>query len=167
MRGYTTFCLEFHLAHLILREVKESPDSTTDQPVEARNAVADLSFLATSPPSEDSPNYAIYQAHISVVICGWTNTNWTGYAFVNTGLKEEPYQEFAEDEQKHDLFAADKEEDFASDADLPIWDARRYWLRIVSIRCQLVVREWNYLVNTVEEGVKSRVRVIPIQERLS
>jgi hypothetical protein len=93
-----------------------------------------------------------------VVICGWTNSQWTGYAFANTGLDAEPFEEPDEDEPKHDFFAADNMLDYFKDADTSTGDARKYWLQIIGIRCQVVLKEWQYLVTIVEEKIESRVR---------
>ncbi|KAF2034765.1 hypothetical protein EK21DRAFT_107892 [Setomelanomma holmii] len=155
-RGFMEFCLELHLAYLILREPETGPDATTDQTLGDRESFERLSFLMDDPSADTATVPKIYQAHISVVICGWTNTQWTGYAFANTGLEPESFEEYGEDEPKHDLFAADRSEDYVKDTDPPTWDARKYWLEIVGIRCQLVLREWQYLVNTVEDKVEHR-----------
>ncbi|KAH4479194.1 hypothetical protein HBH89_252450 [Parastagonospora nodorum] len=47
-----------------------------------------------------------------------------------------------------DCFAADRDDDHIKDADMPTWDARRYWLQIVAVRCQLILKEWVYLLTT-------------------
>jgi hypothetical protein len=159
MQGFTTFRLEFHLAHPILREVKGTPPViTTSHIVDgSRTAIADLSFLTPRASSGSTVQYMIYQAHISVVICGWSNTQWTGYAFTKTGLQDEAAQEYDEGEPNPDLFAADRDDDYVKDADYPTWDARTYWLQIVAIRCQLILKEWTYLVHTIEERVHALV----------
>jgi hypothetical protein len=156
MSGFAEFSLEFHLAHLILREA----DTNSGWTAGSQNTVADLSFLWSLSPSGSSPKYEMYQAHISVVICGWSNTQWTGYAFANTGLENKPFQEQEEDEPIPDLFAADRDDDFVKDANMPTWDARVYWLQIVATRCQLVLKEWRYLVYTIEEGIETWVRKV-------
>lgn len=121
------------------------------------NSYANITFLASAARSGNYPGYEICQAHISVVICGRSNTQWTGYAFANTGLEDMEYQEQDEGEPVHDLFAADRPDDFFLEADLPFWDAREYWLQIVAIRCQLVLKDWRFLVHILEEDVASWV----------
>ncbi|KAH4071235.1 hypothetical protein HBI23_101520 [Parastagonospora nodorum] len=140
MIGFPTFRLEFHLAHLILREESCKPKAGTSKPTSN-----DLSFLESGNSSGSSPTYKIRQAHISVVLCGWGNTRWTGYAFANTGLDAQPALDHDEDEPNMDYFAADRDDDHVKDADTPIWDAREYWLQIVAIRCRLILKEWVYL----------------------
>jgi hypothetical protein len=158
MGGFTTFRLEFHLAHPILREAKDEPATTTPQAAGATQThMADLSFLDPRSSSRNTPKFTIQQAHISVVVCGWSDTQWTGYAFSKTGLEDEEAQEYDEDEPKPDLFAADRDDDYIIDSERPAWDARKYWLKIVGIRCQLILNDWIYLVHTVEERVNALV----------
>ncbi|KAH7401888.1 hypothetical protein DE146DRAFT_444682 [Phaeosphaeria sp. MPI-PUGE-AT-0046c] len=59
-----------------------------------------------------------------------------------------------EDELRLDFFAADRDADYVKDANKPIWDARTYWLQIVAIRCQLILKEWLYMVHTIEERME-------------
>ena len=100
-------------------------------------------------------------------MCGWSNNQWVGYAFANTGLPETPFEEQGEDEPKRDLFAAERDDDYIKDADAPTWDARRYWLQVVAIRCELVLREWTFLVHTIEERIKHWVRVLTCTLKLN
>jgi hypothetical protein len=155
MIGFPTFRLEFHLAHLILREDSCDPKAGTSKPTSN-----DLSFLKPGNSSGSSSTYKIRQAHISVVLCGWGNTRWTGYAFANTGLDAQPALDHDEDEPNMDYFAADRDDDYIKDADRPIWDAREYWLQIVAIRCQLILKEWVYLVRTIQECTQQWVILV-------
>jgi hypothetical protein len=90
-----------------------------------------------------------------VVICGWDNQNWVGWGLFNTF--SDPTDDFApEDERvmKEDYYAADGEDSPEHfDANDPVWDPRRYWLRIIHIRAQLVLKEWTWLVRNIEAGV--------------
>jgi hypothetical protein len=147
MSGYMTFRLEFHLAHLILRESK--PDAGTH-----RTSVGNVSFLTSGASSTISPPYEMHQAHISIVVCGWSNKQWTGYAFANTGLDADSTLDYDEDGPRLDFFAADRDDDHIKDADMPTWDARKYWLQVVAVRCRLVLKEWVYLVRNIEDCVR-------------
>jgi hypothetical protein len=93
---------------------------------------------------------------MSIVICGWSNTQWTGYVFTN-GDDEDAEEEA--DELRGFFLTTEYGFDFSTSQDhAQTWDARRYWLRLVAHRCQQVLSEWRYLVLTVEEGVESWVR---------
>ena len=169
--GWKTFCLEFHLAYLILREVKSSPTSnaTEDERESANRPLIDLACLDLQSSSDTvSSRHFILEANISVVVCGWSNTEWTGYAFANTGTKAEEEEEVdeddpegeAEDRPQQDFLAAEDGCDYVVDANNPEWDARHYWLRVFAIRCELVWKEWQYLVRTVEDAIEAWVSLI-------
>jgi hypothetical protein len=98
--------------------------------------------------------HKIQESQISVVICGWDNQNWVGWGMFNT--LSDPTDDFAlEDERivNEDYYATDGEDGPVIDANDPIWDPRRYWLRIIDIRVQLVLKEWIWLVRNIEAGV--------------
>jgi hypothetical protein len=160
MNGFTTFRLEFHLSYLVMREQASSgcagsPSGTYVQ----QPSVVDLSFLSQGPSLTTLPEHTICQAQISIIVFGESNTQWTGYAFARTGLVSGPllqtqHADDSDDEPKADFFAADRDVDHVKDADSPTWDARTYWLQIVAIRCQLILKEWLYMVHTIEERVE-------------
>jgi len=160
MNGFKTYRLEFHLAYLVMRKKDTFARSNASASGTQRHPATDLSFLDPSTSSGEVPSYCMYKAHISIVVCGWSDTQWTGYAFANTGLPEEPFVEQDEEDPKQDLFAADRDDDYVQDADAPNWDARKYWLQIVAIRCELIRKEWTFLVRTIEEKVHKSVRPI-------
>lgn len=152
MIGFITFRLEFHLAHLILREAGSELNIGRPTPT-----IDDLAFLHPKDSSTTSPKYTMHQAHISIVVCGWSNDKWTGYALANTGLDDGPPSDNDEDDPRPDWFAADRVDDYLKDSDLPTWDARNYWLQIVAVRCQLILKEWVHLVRTIGERVQMMV----------
>lgn len=160
MNGFKTYRLEFHLTYLVMRKKDTLARPSASGNGTRRHPATDLSFLDTSISSGEALSYCIYKAHISIVLCGWSDTQWTGYAFANTGLPEEPFVEQDEGEPKQDLFAADRDNDYVQDADAPNWDARKYWLQIVAIRCELIRKEWTFLVRTIEGKVHKLVRLI-------
>jgi hypothetical protein len=89
-----------------------------------------------------------------VVICGWDNQNWVGWGLFNTF--SDPTDDFAPEDERivnDDYYATDGEDGPVIDANDPIWDPRRYWLRIFHIRVQLVLKEWIWLVRNIEAGV--------------
>ena len=64
-----------------------------------------------------------------------------------------------EDDSTQDLFASDNELDFYISAEHMTSDARRYWIQVVTIRCQRILKEWMYLVRSVEEAIESWVSI--------
>ncbi|CAN9438234.1 unnamed protein product [Alternaria alternata] len=152
--GFPTYRLEFHIAHLLLRKSPEIVGLAGGHEEDGKTgSLLDLAFLELGDSDGKVAPHSIYQGHMSVVICGWSNLQWTGYAFTkadNDGLDEEDQ----EDLKGHFLTSL-----YGFDFGLPrgsanCWDARRYWLRLVAHRCQYVLREWLYLVRTIEEGVE-------------
>jgi len=172
MHGWPTFCLEFHLAYLVLRKVDPSPTENAEAAEhETRNTpLVNLAWLDVQSSSDSvSRGHVIEEANISVVVCGWSNTQWTGYAFANTRVEAEEEEdndseEETEDIPQQDFLAAEDGLDYVLDANNPEWDARKYWLRVLSVRCQLVWKEWQYLVRTVEDAISAWVSPVPSLE---
>lgn len=158
-QGFATFRLEFHLAHLILRKPAACKNLDNNAGVH-RSPVVDLNFLGVGDSTVENSLAYVYQAHISVVVCGWSSNQWTGYAIANTGLPEEEFEAQEEYGPKRDPFVADRSDDYVKDADAPEWDARRYWLQTVAIRCELILKEWIFLVRSVEEGIERWVSAL-------
>ena len=165
--GWPTFCLEFHLAYLVLREVDPSPtEKAGAAEKDTKNTpLVDLAWLDIQSSSGSvTTGHVIEEANVSVVVCGWSNTQWTGYAFANTRVEAEEEEEEdtdseeeTEDMPQQDFLAAEDGLDYMLDANNPEWDARKYWLRVLSARCQLVWKEWQYLVRTVEDAIEAWV----------
>jgi hypothetical protein len=145
------------MAHLLLRGPTDAvnPDTGVSNHVGAASLV-DLSFLGLVDSKGNVSPHSIYQGHMSVVICGWSDSQWTGYTFTNTDNDDIDDEEL--DEMRGHFLTTEYGFDFATPRDCAqTWDARRYWLRIVAHRCQHVLKEWLYLVHTVEEGVEAWV----------
>jgi hypothetical protein len=145
-----TYQIEFHMAHLLLRQSNQTAGSVTD------GSVADLSFLELANADGQIVPHSIYQGHMSLVICGWSNLQWTGYVLTradNDDLDVEDIDEF-----RGHFLTSEYGFDFGtSPQSAKTWDAREYWLRLVAHRSQYVLQEWLYLVRTVEDGVEAWV----------
>ncbi|KAF2831927.1 hypothetical protein CC86DRAFT_280201, partial [Ophiobolus disseminans] len=170
--GYPTFWLEFHLPYLELREVDgESMTCMSRTNHETGTVLSDVSFLNIMSTQGSLSRYCLQRAHISVMICGSDNVQWVGYAFANNTVDEDGTEneedeiegsvdtDFAEDEDEGevDLFASD-DSDEVLDANIPIYDPREYWLRVVKLRLRLIVSKWEYLVYKVEKSVENQER---------
>jgi hypothetical protein len=112
----------------------------------------DLSFLDTETyRPQDQKSYGIYEAHISIVICGSENTRWVAYAFVDRYCNTEELENELSSEGLHvDPIAGGEE----LDSDLPVWNPREYFLIIVELRLGQVLREWQNVVRRVERSIK-------------
>lgn len=139
------------MAHLLLRQ---SPQTMSPG---ANGSAADLSFLNLVNIDGQVVPHSIYQGHMSLVVCGWSDLQWTGYAFI---LDENGEKEVVESDELRRHIASQYGFEFTTPSQsAQPWDARRYWLRLVAHRSQHVLREWLYLVRTVEEGVEEWVRI--------
>ncbi|XP_014561612.1 hypothetical protein COCVIDRAFT_33601 [Bipolaris victoriae FI3] len=146
--GFRTYQLEFHMEHLLLRPSSQNEGSVTD------DSIADLSFLELADGNGQIVPHSLYRGHMTLVICGWSNMQWTGYVFTqadNDGLDNKDI-----DKLKGHFLTSEYGFDFATPPQsVQTWDARRYWLRLVAHRSQYVLQEWLYLIRTVEEGVEA------------
>lgn len=149
MLGVNTYRLEFHMAHLLLRQSPQTADPATD------GSISNLSFLNLTNAEGQIVPHSIYQGHMSLVICGWSNLQWTGYSFARDDNSD---LEIGETDQLRRHLASEYGFDFATPAQSaqPL-DARSYWLHLVAHRTQHVLREWLCLIRTIEEGVETWV----------
>jgi hypothetical protein len=42
----------------------------------------------------------------------------------------------------------------------PIWTPREYFLKVFQVRMHQILREWNYIADKVDEGVKQYVQCV-------
>jgi hypothetical protein len=151
--------LEFHLPFLTLRNsTLPATEAAADSNSHVPGTNIDVSFLNLLCNQHRSCTcmckHTIQESQISVTICGWDNQNWVGWGLFNTSSN--PTDDLAPEDERivnEDYYATDGEDGPVIDADDPIWDPRHYWLRIISIRVRLVLKEWTWLVRNIEAGV--------------
>lgn len=157
--GFLIYELELHLPYFALRASPPPKDRPPNgEKGRPRRKWTDLSFLniQSTPEFQHKGNYGIYEAQISVIVCGPDDWKWVAYAFVDTefddgdDLEEEefPYQGFHRDP----IVSND-----SLDANFPIENPRLYFLRMLKTRTEQVLREWQYLVRRVECRIKEYV----------
>ena len=130
----------------------------------------DLSFLNGGAQKVYPEGYGILEAHFSFVICGSDNLRWTAYAFSDEDEEEEDEEEEEEEEEEDDelgvegipesRFAGDPIASDGLDADIPIWNVKEYFIKVVKNRMNRVLRWWEYLVQGIEPSIKQRVSKI-------
>lgn len=102
--------------------------------------------------STDSRHY-LYEAHISITVTGIDHWIWTAYGIVDTyfGSTEcvKGYDELGGPFSRVDPLAAGR-----IDASLPVWDPREYFCKVFEIRTRMILREWNSIVDKIEDAVK-------------
>ena len=122
---------------------------------ETDDSVANLSFLDLANADGHIIPHSIYQGHMSLVICGWSDLQWTGYAFTQD---ENSNKEVVKSDERRENLVFQHGFDFNTPAkSVKLWDARRYWLRLVAHRSQYILREGLCLVRTIEEGIETWV----------
>jgi hypothetical protein len=119
-----------------------------------RRKWTDLTFLNIQS-LKHQQQCGVLESHFSFVLCGSDNTRWTGYAFADTEFDEE---ELDEDGFPSGGFHLDPIALNGLDANMPIRDARQYFLFVVKMRMGQVLKEWENLARVVDLSVERYVR---------
>jgi hypothetical protein len=166
LQFFDKFVLEFHLPFSTLRSSTlpsaDSDFTNNNHMVWTKIDVSFLNLLCAQHQSRECMcKHSIEESQVSVVISGWDDRNWVGWGLFNT--PSDPTDDYASEDERElneDYYAADGEDGPVVNADDPIWDPRRYWLRIIDIRVRLVLKEWRWLVRNIEAGVIAWVSVL-------
>jgi hypothetical protein len=101
----------------------------------------------------------MYEAEISVVICGLDNYRWIACAFDDTGFDEKDL----EDEECSPVEVIEdpivSSGDVIVDASIPTWDPREYYLMALNVHVIRVMKEFEYLVRKLERSIRQYVRL--------
>lgn len=111
-------------------------------------------------PTSTEGLYCLHEATISVCVTGIDHWVWTAYGFIDTyfGSKEtvDRYHQLRGTTGRHkgraDPLTAGR------NADEPLWTPREYFFKVLENRMKQVLREWNEIVDKVEEKVKKYVQ---------
>jgi hypothetical protein len=131
----------------------------------------DLAFLQKISPSDsDDEKYGIYDAQMTLVICGSQNSKWVAWAFADACADDEEDEdededddgEEEEDEDENDRYAGFHSDPIASaesrDSNLPFWDPREYFLTVFNLRIARIQNEWLNIVRELHRRVTGNVR---------
>ena len=157
------FCMELSLPYLTLREVPSTTrnDRNTGKDTNDRS---DLSFLS-APGSTIFSNHSrwiLREATTSVMICGTSHFQWTGYAFSGgapvddevLGADTEFESDCIEGETPlEDLFVTGGKHRASAEQNT-IWDPRVYFLHCVESRVDSACQELTYIVAIIEARTK-------------
>ncbi|KAF4632047.1 hypothetical protein G7Y89_g6081 [Cudoniella acicularis] len=99
-------------------------------------------------------DYCLYEAQISITVTGIDHWVWTAYGFVDnyfgsTETADSYYKLKGKLRGRADPISAGH-----LNGDEPIWTPREYFLTVVQIRIEKVLREWNLIVYTIENKIK-------------
>jgi hypothetical protein len=146
---------------------REHPAPTNDVSLKSseirRRQLMDLSFLNLKrKTAQDKKKYAIYKARSSIITCGSDNLRWVTYAFIDRDVEggELDEDDCPYDGVQPDPIASDGRLDEGLEvlnANLPIWDAREYFLTIWKSRMTKLLKEWENLVWWVERSINEYV----------
>ena len=145
--------MEFHTKYWVFRHSVSAS--------EAGNPASwtDLSFLEIgAPETPDRKEHGMFEAHFSFAICGSHESRWAAYAFDDTELDGEDFNEtlFPCDDFHPDPIASCRSENH-TDADLPIWGPREYFLNVVANRISQAADSWTVLIRVVERSINEYV----------
>ena len=110
-------------------------------------------FRTTRLGDSAEPAHCLYEDQISFAVVGIDKSIWTAYCFADT---------YYEDRESVDRYVsmngtAHRVDPIAAGflgADLPIWEPRKYFVRVVEIRMNLILREWQCIADKIEDEVK-------------
>lgn len=112
---------------------------------------------ASRPGSSKDEVDCVYEAHISFTVTGLDHKMWTAYAFVDSYFDE------LDGVQAYDEMKAPREGIMDPltmgnlDAQIPIWNPRLYFIRVVEIRLGQIVVEWNRILKRIEKDIEQYV----------
>jgi hypothetical protein len=154
------FEMSFHLPYFVCRasDITDHRRYTGGEPLRQRT---DISFLNWE---SDLPREFLYEAQVSCAIAGLHQYNWVAYCFVDTYFdgssdRRETVLEYLDNSDGIDGMTADPFTYGNSDANKPIWDPRRYFLRVYLQRTTPLVREWRLIIGKVEHSFRTYEQV--------
>ncbi|KAH7355822.1 hypothetical protein BKA66DRAFT_539677 [Pyrenochaeta sp. MPI-SDFR-AT-0127] len=149
--GQPTYRLECHLPYFAWRRTQSPPKETTVNP---HREWIDLSFLAhVLLDPGDETFLGIHPAQVSVVLCGTSETRYMVHCFEDTRFDED--RDMGQDEFSDTGFQADQIAKGKTDANIPIWNPREYFLHVLLIRINQIRDEWTRVVRNIESAFQT------------
>lgn len=156
-KAFPMFELKLHLPYFKL--ITGYPPKKAHHRMKSR--LRDVSFLRAGT-SNFVGRDVILQGHYSIVIHGYSDQIWDAHSFENNDFDGDDWDdEDREDENSEDEDLEDEE--FQEDpnagveANMPIWDAREYFLRIFNVRSTQILQPAKYLVRWLERSIDNYV----------
>lgn len=158
--GCNFFQMEFHLPYFVVRKCPLDRSGDEKKFLGKANAKSgrrsrwsDASFLRlesidSAEPDEQRSNqtWGLYECHISVLITGRDNWQWTAYSFADTDSDRQRYE-----------YTDGFDPNLELDASNPIWKPREYFLKALQINLKEVREEWEYLIFKLECSIEDHV----------
>ncbi|KAG4429355.1 hypothetical protein IFR05_015162 [Cadophora sp. M221] len=163
--GFQTFTLDFHISYYVLRESKKSWKDTrrksNGKPLRQFWELPFLSMPTNNKPASTDERYYLYEAVTSVGVTGSDHWTWAVYGFVDTYWDSRESVDGYHEMKGRSRGRADPLANGQINADEPLWDPRKYFLKVVEIRTGLVLMEWSQIINKMEREVQqSRTKLL-------
>lgn len=153
---YSMFQLEFHLNYFTFGTAPAANEA--DHRAAASNPKwTDLSFLEIeTPKAPEGRKHGIFEAHFTLVICGSHEGQWDAYAFDDNEFEgEDLCEKLSACEGFHpDPIASCLPSEHDTDANLPIWNPREYFLKVVANRTAAASEAWDSLIRATARSIK-------------
>ncbi|KAI8629001.1 hypothetical protein F5Y19DRAFT_104009 [Xylariaceae sp. FL1651] len=155
-RDFKTFSLELNLSYFTLRKCNPK-EPTTDPRLnwDKSGPLRKTWKLPSDPtsPSLSKPSYNIYETQVSFVVSGIDHWRWVAWAFVDSWFEpDNTVSRYHEDEEtgaQPDPLAAGQ-----MDINPPERNPREYFLKVFEIRINEVAKEWDYILQILQEEVQ-------------
>lgn len=154
------------MAFFALRESRPERTFSTGPYAKPPRKYEDISFIATGKPSGSGEGaLGIYEAQLSISVCGLSEQGYVVYAFVDKYFQDG--DEDSEQEVDDSVFMEDQIVADGVDANKPVWEPREYFVLAVLPRQKQVVEEWANLLDRLEEYIGEYNKNNPAQNRPS
>ncbi len=154
------FQLTFSFEYFVLRSSSSFIDSRKFKGKPLRYSQS-LSFLAgKSIPSQKTSNSNqsdyLYQGQMSCVVSGIDKYKWIAYLLADTYLEsgDQSFVEYLHDDYLEGGLRRDPLTDGVCDAEIPTWDPREYFLKVLEIQSTKVRQEWVNLVDSLQRIIR-------------
>ncbi|KAF2493443.1 kinase-like protein [Lophium mytilinum] len=145
--GYPVFRMQLHIPFFVLTTCPMP--TPCDRTIPAGQWV-DISFLNGQTLNPVPGPKTIYKSRFSLMICGSDNQRWIAYAFEDRDSEDEAIEE---DDCSYEVIQEDSIIADGTDANLPIWDPREYFLLTVERRGKNILEKWETLISAVESRI--------------
>jgi hypothetical protein len=145
------FHLELHLPYFTLQPESILDSASTRMRSDLRRKSMDLSFLQESMENVPSENLMVaYETHVSVVLFGSAERQWTAYCFEDCHSEDEELANSVRQPQCPTVHM-DPILNGTRDADVAVWDPRMYFILVCDVRFSQACHHWETVVILVEK----------------
>jgi hypothetical protein len=149
-----TFQLDLHIPFVILSKCPPPHASNGTIKTKPPRRWIDLSFLnidgLESRAQDSTEVWGMQEAQVSCVINGTDDWRWVGYGFVDSEV-DGLLVDCSDEELGLDQIAMELEARF------PVWQPRRYWVKIFELRIASIGKHWEYNLYKLQCAIDAHV----------